>query len=250
MEPAARAFSIGSRGRSRPSVAVAWCVAMVTPARAELRAGTAKADVTPPLGGHMYGYGDRGDNVSSGVHDRLYAKALVLAAGSGTEAREIAIVTLDLGAFEKDRVRRVKEAVRAATGIEHLFLVASHTHSSPVLELEFPTAAGALSPRRRAQDRRRGGRGARPRCARLVSRWAGARSKRDTTAARCCPTAASACAGRTASASRPSPSTTRSASSRSTAPTASRSRRWPTSPATRWCSGRRTWRSRPTIRAR
>jgi hypothetical protein len=115
-------------------------VAMVAPARAELRAGTARADVTPPLGGHMYGYGDRGDNVSSGVHDRLYAKALVLAAGSGTEAREIAIVTLDLGAFEKDRARRVKEAVRAATGIEHLFLVASHTHSAPVLELEFPTA--------------------------------------------------------------------------------------------------------------
>ena len=115
-------------------------VAVAAPARAELRAGTAKADVTPPLGGHMYGYGDRGDNVSSGVHDRLYAKALVLAAGSGAGAREIAIVTLDLGAFEKDRVRRVKEAVRGATGIEHLFLVASHTHSAPVLELEFPTA--------------------------------------------------------------------------------------------------------------
>jgi hypothetical protein len=119
---------------------VAAMVALVAPARAELRAGIAKADVTPPLGGHMYGYGDRGDNVSSGVHDRLWAKALVLAAGSGAEAGEIAIVTLDLGAFEKDRARRVKEAVRAASGIEHLFLVASHTHSAPVLELEFPTA--------------------------------------------------------------------------------------------------------------
>ena len=39
-------------------------VAMVTPARGELRAGVAKADVTPPLGGHMYGYGDRGDNAA------------------------------------------------------------------------------------------------------------------------------------------------------------------------------------------
>jgi hypothetical protein len=112
---------------------------LLTPARAELRAGTAKADVTPPLGGHLYGYGDRGDKVSTGVRDRLYAKALVLAAGDGAAAAEIAIVTLDLGAFEKDRVRRVKQAVRAATGIEHLFLVASHTHSAPVLEPEFPS---------------------------------------------------------------------------------------------------------------
>ncbi len=115
-------------------------VAVAGPARAELRAGTARADVTPPLGGHLYGYGDRGDNVSSGVHDRLFAKVLVLAAGEGAGRTEIAIVTLDLGAFEKDRVRRVKDAVRGATGIEHLFLVASHTHSAPVLELEFPTA--------------------------------------------------------------------------------------------------------------
>jgi hypothetical protein len=127
-------------------------VALAAPAHAELRAGVAKADITPPLGGHMYGYGDRGDNVSSGVHDLLYAKALVLAAGGtaggtaggatgGTsDGTEIAIVTLDLGAFEKDRVRRVKDAVRRATGIEHVFLVASHTHSSPVLEPSFPSA--------------------------------------------------------------------------------------------------------------
>jgi hypothetical protein len=121
------------------AVAVSMVVA-VAPVRAELRAGTARADLTPPLGGHMYGYGDRGDNVSTGVHDRLYAKALVLAAGVGTASTELAIVTLDLGAFEKDRTRRVKQAVRDATGIEHLFLVASHTHSAPVLEVEFPSA--------------------------------------------------------------------------------------------------------------
>ncbi|HVR27897.1 MAG TPA: neutral/alkaline non-lysosomal ceramidase N-terminal domain-containing protein, partial [Thermoanaerobaculia bacterium] len=105
------------------------------PVSAELRAGAAKADITPPLGGRMYGYGARGDNVSIGVHDRLYAKALVAAAG-GTE---VAIVTLDLGSFEKDRVARVKDAVRRQTGIEHVLLIASHTHSAPVYDPAFPS---------------------------------------------------------------------------------------------------------------
>src|SRR5688572_4539072 len=129
------------------AIGVIACATLATPARGELRAGVAKADVTPPLAGHMYGYGDRGDNGSTGVHDRLYGKVLVLAAGDGAaggagdgeDATEVAIVTLDLGAFEKDRVRRVKEAVKKASGIEHVFLSASHTHSAPVLEPEFPS---------------------------------------------------------------------------------------------------------------
>jgi hypothetical protein len=107
------------------------------PAGAALRVGVAKADMTPPIGGAMYGYGARGDNVSTGVHDALWAKVLVLeAAGEQT-----ALVSLDLGAFEKARSRRVNAAVREATGIEHTLLVASHTHSSPTYEDDFPSAA-------------------------------------------------------------------------------------------------------------
>ncbi|MDX1384004.1 MAG: neutral/alkaline non-lysosomal ceramidase N-terminal domain-containing protein [Thermoanaerobaculia bacterium] len=104
--------------------------------RAELEVGVAKADITPPVGGAMYGYGARGDNVATGVHDRLWAKALVARAG-GTS---VAFVTLDLGAFEKDRTQRVKDAVRRETGIENLVLVASHTHSAPTYQPDFPDA--------------------------------------------------------------------------------------------------------------
>ncbi|HUP22026.1 MAG TPA: hypothetical protein VNB06_03695, partial [Thermoanaerobaculia bacterium] len=63
----------------------------------ELRAGTARADITPPLGSQLYGYGARGQAVSTAVHDPLYAKALVLSDG----ATSIAIVNLDLGSFGK-----------------------------------------------------------------------------------------------------------------------------------------------------
>ena len=62
---------------------------------AEFLAGTAKADITPPVGGLMYGYGARGTNVSTGVHDPLYAKAIVLDDGT----TKLTIVALDLGSI-------------------------------------------------------------------------------------------------------------------------------------------------------
>ncbi|MEE2777346.1 MAG: neutral/alkaline non-lysosomal ceramidase N-terminal domain-containing protein [Acidobacteriota bacterium] len=111
-------------------------VAMTAPLSAELRVGVARADITPPLGGAMYGYGARGSNTSTGVHDPLYAKVLVASAGGET----VALVTLDLGAFEKDRAARVQQAVERETGIDHVLLVASHSHSAPSYELDFPSA--------------------------------------------------------------------------------------------------------------
>ena len=103
---------------------------------AELLAGTARADVTPPLGGPMYGYGARGTNVSRGVHDPLYAKAIVLDDGT----TKLAIVTLDLGAISNESTANIKEKVRSASGIENVLLVASHTHSSPRATDNFPSA--------------------------------------------------------------------------------------------------------------
>ena len=102
----------------------------------ELLAGTAKADVTPPLGGPMYGYGARGTNVSTGVHDPLYAKAIVLDDGT----TKLAIVTLDLGAISAESTANIKEKMKSASGIENVLLVASHTHSSPRATNNFPSA--------------------------------------------------------------------------------------------------------------
>ena len=102
---------------------------------AELRAGASTADITPPVGGQMYGYGARGSNVSTGVHDRLHARALVLSDG----ATHLAIVSLDLGSITARNTAAVREMVRAETPIEHVLLVASHTHSSPRFSPDFPS---------------------------------------------------------------------------------------------------------------
>lgn len=92
---------------------------------AQLTAGVAQIDITPPIGGLMYGYGARGTNVSKGVHDRLFAGALVLDDGS----TKLAIVTMDMGQIKKENTENIKVMVREHTDIEHIILVASHTHS-------------------------------------------------------------------------------------------------------------------------
>lgn len=99
---------------------------------AELQAGAARADITPPTGHAMWGYGSRHDQPSEGVLDPLHARALVLACGK----QRIALVSLDLG---RAPTRHSTAAIRAKikpAGIEHVFLVASHTHHGPVIELD------------------------------------------------------------------------------------------------------------------
>ena len=118
-----------------PTLAAALILA-AREAPAQLKAGVGRAEVTPPVGGRMYGYGARGDNVSTGVHDPLMAKALVLDDG----ATRLALVTLDLGSFPEANTAAVKAGVQGTAGIEHVLLVASHSHSTGVFDDAFPNA--------------------------------------------------------------------------------------------------------------
>lgn len=102
---------------------------------AELKAGVARRDITPPIGGLMYGYGARGMDVSTGVHDPLYAKAIVFS-GSGDT---FALVTLDMGAFLEESGTNILKLVQRKTGIGNILCVASHSHSSAGLQKDFPS---------------------------------------------------------------------------------------------------------------
>jgi hypothetical protein len=102
-------------------------------AAAELKAGAARIDITPPLGFAMWGYASRHAAPSNGVLDPLQARALVLS----VDACQLALVSLDLGRPPtRSSTSAIRDRVRAAAGIEHIFLVASHTHHGPVLELD------------------------------------------------------------------------------------------------------------------
>lgn len=113
--------------------ALAAFVVFAAPVHADsggLSAGAAKADITPPVGIPMWGYGARHDAACTGVLDPLQARALVLGMGG----HRIALVSLDLG---RAPTRATTAAIRKrvqAEGIDEIFLVGSHTHHGPVLE--------------------------------------------------------------------------------------------------------------------
>jgi hypothetical protein len=90
----------------------------------QLEAGVAKVDITPSSFSPMYGYANRKCGPANGLHDPLFAKALVLAAGDS----RLAIVTLDLGSIASQNLPR---EVANKLGIPVLLLAASHTHSGP-----------------------------------------------------------------------------------------------------------------------
>jgi len=89
-----------------------------------LFAGTAKVEITPPVGVPMCGYNENA--VSKGIHDPLFARILVLKAGD----TQLAIVSADLVYFWSDRV--ITEA-KQKYGINYVILCASHTHAGPTI---------------------------------------------------------------------------------------------------------------------
>ena len=109
---------------------VCLALARSSPA-AELEAGAATTDITPPTGYPMWGYASRKDKPCEGVLDPLHARALVLKAGDA----KVAVVSLDLGrAPTRGSMARIREALKP-DGFAELFLVASHTHHGPVIEV-------------------------------------------------------------------------------------------------------------------
>lgn len=98
----------------------------------ELQAGAAKVDITPPTGAPMWGYASRHDAPCDGVLDPLLARAVVL----DVDKTRLAIVSLDLGrAPTRDSFARIRTQVKKQANVEHIMLVASHTHHGPVLEM-------------------------------------------------------------------------------------------------------------------
>lgn len=106
-----------------------------------LRAGVAKAEITPSESMPMYGYSNRACGPSNGVHDPLMAKVLILESA----LTRMAIVTLDLGSIVSAKLhQRVAEELK----IPVLLLAASHTHSGPMFlpSAQTPTSALGQTP--------------------------------------------------------------------------------------------------------
>ena len=88
-----------------------------------MKAGAAQRDITPPVGMPI----DAPTRDSIGVHDPLFARTLVLDDEAGTSA---AIVCFDLIGTGYEAAEQIQQAVKEATGIEHVLLNFAHPHSS------------------------------------------------------------------------------------------------------------------------
>ena len=121
----------------RPSQCLIWVFVLVlfafTPAlpAAEIEAGIANVDITPPIGGRTTGYSN--SPPTDGVHDRISARILYLKSGQ----TNLALVVMDLCIFNSPLLH---EQV-AELGVDQLLLMNTHTHSGPNLrEQNFPSA--------------------------------------------------------------------------------------------------------------
>ena len=95
----------------------------------ELRAGAAKTDITPPLKMKfaLGGYGARMSKPAESIHDRIWAKAVVVADGT----KKFAIVTSDVLAVPPNvKPQVVQKLADLGFGVENVMILPSHSHTS------------------------------------------------------------------------------------------------------------------------
>jgi neutral ceramidase len=94
----------------------------------KLTGNMAEVNITPPVGarlaGHFY------EAFSTGVHDSLWAKAIVLAQGK----QKFAFVFCDLIGITPDITTPARKLASAATGIpyQNIVIAATHSHTGPL----------------------------------------------------------------------------------------------------------------------
>jgi neutral ceramidase len=96
---------------------------------AQLRAGFATVDITPPLGVYLAGHFNA--RPASGLHDPLTAQVIVLE----LDDRRLALVGCDLIGIPAELTDLVRSRVQESVGIppEHVMVWATHTHAGPVM---------------------------------------------------------------------------------------------------------------------
>ncbi len=91
------------------------------------RIGFARKDITPAVGGHLYGYHDK--IFSTGINDRLFTTAVCFA----DDTQKILLVSCDVCLIQNaisDRIRNLL-ARQENLAYDHILLHATHTHTGP-----------------------------------------------------------------------------------------------------------------------
>jgi hypothetical protein len=105
--------------------------------------GIAEINYTPAVGRDLVGNYRGDDYASRGVHDSLYARALVAANSRGAKA---VLLTVDICKLSKEPVEMMRSFISGETGIkrENILIHATHTHSGPRSDPDAPDARNYL----------------------------------------------------------------------------------------------------------
>ncbi|HOX58868.1 MAG TPA: neutral/alkaline non-lysosomal ceramidase N-terminal domain-containing protein [Candidatus Paceibacterota bacterium] len=95
-----------------------------------LHVGAAEVDITPPVGYRMAGYFN--ERISTGIHDPLHAKAIVLQQGR----QQVALVACDLIGvpLSVSTAARAQASQRSGIPAANIVICATHTHTGPLYE--------------------------------------------------------------------------------------------------------------------
>ena len=98
-----------------------------------LRVGAARTDITPEVPVALAGYSNPETRMSTGVHDRLFARAIAFQSG----ARRLVLVSCDLTGFQYVPVLYFQKDIFAKFNLQpdELLLCGTHTHSGPMVFL-------------------------------------------------------------------------------------------------------------------
>ncbi|MCL2528001.1 MAG: neutral/alkaline non-lysosomal ceramidase N-terminal domain-containing protein [Defluviitaleaceae bacterium] len=90
-----------------------------------LFAGVAREKITPEVGGFLFGYNDH--TQSQAVHDDLRVTALALKSGDDS----VLLLSAEVCLINEPLCEEIRKKASEATGIPHVILSATHTHSGP-----------------------------------------------------------------------------------------------------------------------
>jgi neutral ceramidase len=112
--------------------------------KSTLQIGIAEVNYTPEAGLDLVGNYRGNDYASRGVHDSLYARALVAADGKG---EKVAILTIDICLMPREPVEFMRNYIASKTDIkpENVMIMSTHTHSGPPSDLTAPKAKDYLT---------------------------------------------------------------------------------------------------------
>lgn len=104
-----------------------------------LMIGIAEVNYTPEVGLDLAGNYRGKDYASRGVHDSLYARAIVASNSRGEKA---AILSVDICTMKSEPVEMMRSYISSKTGIKNknIMIHATHTHSGPRSDLAAPKA--------------------------------------------------------------------------------------------------------------